>query len=68
MELMSIFGELFVSAFFGIFFGSVIGWGYYFLLSLEGFILEGESKMQTWKMALIFWFIGSFLIWLIRYY
>ena len=65
---MNIFGEIFVSAFFGIFLGSAIGWGYYFLKSQEGQSQEQESKMETWKMVLLFWFIGSFLTYLIRYY
>ena len=64
---MSIFGELFVSGFFGIFLGAAIGWGYYFLKSQEGQTQE-ESKVDTWKIILLFWFIGSFLTWLIRYY
>ena len=65
---MSIFGELFVSGFFGIFLGAAIGWGYYFLKSQEGQTQEEESKLDTWKIILLFWFIGSFLTWLIRYY
>ena len=41
---MSIFGELFVSGFFGIFLGAAIGWGYYFLKSQEGQTQEEESS------------------------
>jgi hypothetical protein len=64
---MDIFGPLISSAFFGIFFGGFMGWGYYMIKGYEKELKENEGEKGTWKFNMLFWFIGSVFVYLIKF-